>query len=166
MLNLSDQQWQQFDGGYRQPYNASLPLRILEEVSTQEEFDAVINELWDELHHQGDVGLASYYSVPHLVRIATATQLSIVNIVNLIITIELARLDNNPPIPFGLITDYDDAIVQLGELGKSLIKYKWDLQLAASSLSAIAISKGQIALARALTILEDQGPLDEFLEMY
>ncbi|WP_259070910.1 hypothetical protein HDF24_22890 [Mucilaginibacter sp. X4EP1] len=166
MLSLLDRQWQQFEGGYRQLYDASVPLRILEKAPTQEEFDSVINELWDELHHQGDVGLASYYSVPHLVRIASATQLSIVNIINLIVTIELARLNNNPAIPFELITDYNDAIFQLGELGKSLFKYEWDLQIATSSLSAIAIAKGQVALARALAILDDQGTLDELLETY
>lgn len=138
----------------------------MEQVSTPEEINTILDELWNELHHQGDVGLASYYAVPHLVRMGSSKGQSIYSIVNLVVTIEIERHRNNPALPSDLVTDYEQAIFQLGELGKSLINQKWDLQLAATSLSAIAISKGQIGLAKALIILEDDSTLDEFLNAY
>jgi len=70
MIELNDNRWKEFDGGYRMPYDASVPLKRLEEATSTEEINSVFAELWSELHHQGDVGLVSYYSVPHLIRIA------------------------------------------------------------------------------------------------
>jgi hypothetical protein len=66
MINLDDMKWKEFDGGYRMPYDASVPLTRLEQATSSEEIDAIFAELWNELHHQGDVGLASYFSVPHI----------------------------------------------------------------------------------------------------
>jgi hypothetical protein len=61
MLSLEDRKWQEFHGGYRVSYDASVALR-----SIQDGID-VWDELWEELHHQGDVDIASYASVPQLV---------------------------------------------------------------------------------------------------
>ena len=55
---------------------------------------------------------------------------------------------------------------QLGQLGGTLTECNWDLSLAATSLAAIALGKGQWKLARAITILEDPSTLAELLETY
>jgi hypothetical protein len=48
-------------------------------------------ELWEELHHQGDVGEASYAAVPHIVRIHRKRRLDYWNTYALVAIIELAR---------------------------------------------------------------------------
>lgn len=66
MLALDDPRWKTLEGGYRVVYDASIALARLERG------EDVWKELWNELHHQGDVGESSYAAVPHLVRIAAA----------------------------------------------------------------------------------------------
>jgi hypothetical protein len=65
MLALDDRKWKELLGGYKVPYDASHALRRLERGA-----DAW-KELWEELHHQGDLGEASYAAVPKLVRIVS-----------------------------------------------------------------------------------------------
>jgi hypothetical protein len=94
MLSLTDPIWHQLEGGYRIPYDASKALARMEGGET------VWNELWNELHHQGDVGVASYAVIPQLVRISEARRGIDWNLYALAATIEIERLrKNNPPLP-------------------------------------------------------------------
>ena len=68
-MTLDADVWKKSQGGYKIDYDASVPLRQLEEANDEEEIKRIYDELWNELHHQGDVGLASYLSLPQLVRI-------------------------------------------------------------------------------------------------
>ena len=63
MLELGDARWKDLHGGYRVPYDASLPLQALS-IGRD-----VWAELWAELHHQGDVGVA-YAAVTKLIDLA------------------------------------------------------------------------------------------------
>jgi hypothetical protein len=61
MLPLDDPRWKILTGGYRVPYDVSVPLgKLFEQGESKELWD----ELWQELHHQGDIGPASYAAVP------------------------------------------------------------------------------------------------------
>ena len=51
------------------PYDASIALKKLEAVESNKEIDEIFKELWNELHHQGNVGEASYAAVTALVDI-------------------------------------------------------------------------------------------------
>jgi hypothetical protein len=66
MLSYHDQKWKDLKGGYKKPYD---PIAALQKLERGEKVDEAWEELWNELHHQGDVGEASYAAVPHLVRI-------------------------------------------------------------------------------------------------
>ncbi len=66
MMLLSDQRWKDFDGGYRVKYDASIPLSRLKNGIG--DLDSIWSELWQNLHHQGDVGIASYAAIPHIAR--------------------------------------------------------------------------------------------------
>ena len=68
-MDLDNRSWTTLQGGYKIPHNASKPLKQLRDASRQEEFESIFAELWDNLHHQGDVGTASYLAVPQLVSI-------------------------------------------------------------------------------------------------
>lgn len=111
MISLDDDKWKEFSGGYRVPYDASIALRAME--GGADEWD----ELWEELHHQGDVGVASYAVVPHLVRIASGATNRDWNFYALVATIEIERhRKGNPPMPAWLKADYDSAIAQASAL--------------------------------------------------
>jgi hypothetical protein len=164
MLDLGDAKWKEFEGGYRMIYNASIPLSKLEKANDPSDIKLILDELWEELHHQGDVGIASYMSVPHLVRIAKEKQLTDVHILGLITVIEIQRHKNNPPLPKEYETAYLASIKELAGLALANINEEWDLETAAWLLSAVAASKGQPSLADAITKMDNDDMMNEFLE--
>ncbi|MHA4895785.1 hypothetical protein ACXZ1K_13610 [Pedobacter sp. PWIIR3] len=164
MLELNDARWATFNGGYRQPFDASILLKELEKINDKGELEPIIDELWEELYHQGDVDLASYYAVPHLIRIAASKTFAIEDIVSLITSIDIARHSANPPLPNDLGNEYTSAILTLKNLGLALLDENWNLQTATVSLSAIALAKGQIEIAKAIINLSDPSTLQEFNE--
>jgi hypothetical protein len=167
MIELNDNRWKEFDGGYRIPYDASIPLRKLEQASTTQEIDLVFSELWNELHHQGDVGLASYFSVPHIMRIAKEKKLFTDNVFGLVAVIEIERHSDNPNLPEEFEEPYLHSIQkELPGLIKQIIVDNWDVSLTATALSALAVSKGHIEIADAILKMEDQDLVKEFLENY
>jgi hypothetical protein len=167
MIELNDNRWKEFDGGYRIPYDASIPLRKLEQASTTQEIDLVFSELWNELHHQGDVGLASYFSVPHIIRIAKEKKLFTDNVFGLVAVIEIERHSDNPNLPEEFEEPYLHSIQkELPGLIKQIIVDNWDVSLTATALSALAVSKGHIEIADAILKMEDQDLVKEFLENY
>ena len=116
MLPLLDPRWKEFDGGYRVKYDASIPLARLE--SRVGGLDLIWSELWENLHHQGDVGIASYASVPHLARIVRARQILDFNPFAMAVVVELARgRGQNPELPGWLAEDYDRGLRGLAEYG-------------------------------------------------
>jgi hypothetical protein len=66
MLGLDDSRWSSLTGGYRTAFD---PRPLLARLETKHGTAVVWHELWEEPCHQGDVGEASYASVPPLVRI-------------------------------------------------------------------------------------------------
>lgn len=167
MITLNDPSWKEFEGGYRFPYDASKPLQKLEATEDETAINEVFIELWEELHHQGDVGLASYYAVPHLIRIAKEKKILNYNIFGLIAVIETERHDNNPKIPVDLEGDYIKAIKEgIPELVSMIIQRNWDITLSSSVMAALAVAKGHIELAKAILKMEDIDVINEFLESY
>jgi hypothetical protein len=67
MLALDDPRWNTLQGGYRMPFD---PRPLIRKLQDNQDAQATWEELWDELHHQGDVGDASYTAVPLLVDVA------------------------------------------------------------------------------------------------
>ena len=166
-LQLDDPKWDTLEGGYKgTQYNASVALKKLEQANDKQAINHIYQELWNELHHQGDVGLASYYAVPHLVRIAREKQFVDYNVLGLVSVIEIQRHKDNPPLPRALYPAYNEAITNLGQLAIQAISQPWDLSLASAALSAIALAKGEMKLANAIQNLDDEGTIDEFLESY
>src|SRR5437588_9974665 len=88
MLPLDDPRWQSYAGGYGGPYDASVPLRRLFEQGASAE---LWDELWQELHHQGAVGPASFAAVPWLLDYARRSHELDWNAFGLIAVIELER---------------------------------------------------------------------------
>jgi len=97
MLSLDDERWSSLNGGYRVPFD---PRPLLRNLEAGNDVQAVWDELWQGLHHQGDVGEASYAAVPHLVRIHRQRGVVDWNTYAIVATIELARgIGTNPDVP-------------------------------------------------------------------
>jgi hypothetical protein len=124
----------------------------------------VWDELWNELHHQGDVGVASYAAVPQLVRIAGGAAHRDWNFYGLIATIEVERhRKGNPAIPSWLKADYDSALATASAFALADMGLKTDSATTQAILSVLALAKGELKLGAMLSGL-DASELDEWLE--
>ena len=150
MLNLDSPTWELLEGGYRQPYNPVAALRRLEEVSSPKEEAAAFKELWDELHHQGDVGACSYACVPHLVRIAESRPPMTSDFFALVSVIEIERHElQNPEIPQEYRSDYLHALEKIPTIIAQASPQEWDESMISSTCAALSAAKGNRLLARA-----------------
>jgi len=159
MLSFEDTRWTQMNGGYRVPYD---PRPALKKLAARSETAAVWHELWQELYHQGDVGEASYASVPELVRIyREGTQLDW-NAYAIVAAIELARdTARNPPLPAWLEPDYDAAITELARIGLVELPRAENRETVRSILAVLALWKGARTYAHVLLDFSE----DEVLEL-
>jgi hypothetical protein len=140
MLNFEDDRWNHLTGGYKTPFDPRPSLRKLE---NQRDTDAAWKELWEELHHQGDVGDASYASVPELVRIHRDRGGADWNLYAIVAIIELARTESqNPELPDWLQEDYFRSIRELAQMGAKDIQSAEDSEAKRAILSMIAIASG------------------------
>jgi hypothetical protein len=161
MINYDDEKWTELDGGYSELYNPVGALLKLENGNTAKD---VWEELWNELHHQGDIGMASYAAVPHLVRIHKNSQLLDWNLYALVSTIEIERhRKTNPPIPKWLESSYFEAWKSLLDLGLSDLKQTVDEKAIRSILGTIAIAKGLLKFGSLISYY-DESEVSGYLE--
>jgi hypothetical protein len=140
MLNLDDERWQTLEGGYRVLFD---PRPLLSALETNKNAQAAWHELWEELHHQGDVGAASYAAVPHLVRIYRKRGVINWNTYAIVAVIELARDDGkNPKVPRWLEEDYCQAIRDLADVGAVEVLQTKNPEEIRAILSILAIFAG------------------------
>lgn len=158
MLPLDDPRWQALHGGYRQPTDAVKLLKRMERGAD------VWMELWEELHHQGDVDLASYAAIPHLVRIAQSQTPLNSNAYALAATVEIERhRKNNPALPDWLAASYHRAWEQLLSLALRDLATPNETNSPQSALVVVALSHHQLKLGALLNHLDDS-ELDELTE--
>ena len=158
MLSLDDNRWNDLAGGYRMKCD---PRPLLAELESEQNRDTAWHELWEELHHQGDVGEASYASVPHLVRIHRKSGRADWNTYAIVAIIELARgKGHNPEVPKWLEEDYLRAIQELAEIGAGEIWRTEEPEAVRAILGVIAIAKGLRTHGRFLVEYSE----DELLE--
>lgn len=158
MISLDDPLWKTLEGGYRLPYDASVPLRAMEQGAD------VWGQLWEALHHQADVGVASYAAVPHIVRIASQMPERDWNLYALLSCIEVERhaLDN-PPMPEWLAADYRSAWEQALALALADLTLPQDTEGVLSILGLVAIAKGHRKLGDIILAM-DTSTIDEMAE--
>lgn len=158
MLALSDSRWRELRGGYRVVYDASVALLRLEKGEN------VWDELWQELHHQGDLGEASYAAVPHLVRIAGGRRERDWNFYGLVSIIEVERHRKpNPPLADWMVDDYGVAWSKVLDLALLDLRDVRDPATLRSILGAVALANQHLKLG-AWIALADESEIDEALE--
>lgn len=140
MINFEDTRWLNMTGGYRTPFD---PRPLLKRLKTDSETTAVWHELWDGLHHQGDIGEASFASVPYLVSCCRERGVLDWNIYAMVAIIELARKEGtNPDVPRWIADDYFQAIRELAEIGVKEVLQSDNVDDIRAILSIVAIEKG------------------------
>lgn len=161
MLAFDDPRWTKLEGGYRV---ACDPRPALQRLERSAEVARAWEKLWQDLYHQGDVGVASYAAVPHVVRVHDLRDVADWNTFALIGSIELARSKRgNPDVPPWLADGYerawrDAARLALRDLGRSD-----DAALGRAALGVLAIARGQRAAGSLLLELTDD-ELREWLD--
>ena len=161
MLKYDDPRWKTLRGGYRLSYDPTKSLRSLEQRGDSAE---VWEELWNGLHHQGDVDEASYAAVPALVDIQRRTGSLGWNFFALVGTIEVERhRKNNPPVPEWLSDAYRTAWHELLPLALEQLNRRPDPLTLQSALAVAALSKGWLKMG-ALLLHLDKSELDELIE--
>jgi len=127
-------------GGYKMLLD---PRPLLQQLKDEDDTTEVWKELWNELHHQGDVGDASFASVPFLVQSYRQKGVIDWNTYALVAVIELARRDGkNPDVPQWLADDYFQAIRELAETGATELFKGGNADDVRAILSVIAIQRG------------------------
>ena len=140
MISLEDIRWSALTGGYKTPLD---PRPLLKRLQADSDTTDVWKELWDELHHQGDIGDASFAAVPFLVRSYQERRVIDWNTFAIVAVIELARNDGkNPDVPKWIANDYFQAIRKLAEIGSAEVLQAETVEDARAMLSVIAIEKG------------------------
>lgn len=158
MMKLDDPKWRELKGGYGIPYDPRPALKRLEQG------EDVWGELWENLHHQGDVGVASYAAVPHLVRFAKALPARDWNLYALTSAIEVERhRTSNPAMPEWLHEEYRQAWDELLHLGISDLRQTIDPLIIRSIVGVLALARGHIKLGAFIAHM-DASELDEMLE--
>lgn len=127
------------------------PRPALQNLESNVQVEEAWHELWEELHHQGDVGEASYAAVPHLVRIHSRRGLDDGNTYALVAVIELARgKGKNPEVPGWLKEEYFGAIQELAKIGAVEVLRAENPEDVRVILSILALAKGARTHARFL----------------
>jgi hypothetical protein len=162
-MELDNRLWSTLEGGYRSPYNAARPLRRLGDATRPDEVEGILEELRDNLHYRGNVGLASYLAVPHIISICIDRRCLDANFIGLCLLIENCRINgNNPELPREYESVYFDSLRRLEEyllLNFISIGDRTALRL---TLALFAMLNGQPGLGRAIEILGEE-ELPEFL---
>lgn len=161
MIDLDDVRWQGLKGGYKIAYD---PRPALRRLLTDGPSEADWDELWEELHHQGDVDEASYACVPYLVKFISANPKPDWNPYGLIATIEIERhRKTNPELPDWLAASYDQAWADVVALALRDVQSSADSAATQAILGVVALAKGELELG-AFISYSDSADIEEYLE--
>ncbi len=157
---VEEMKWAKMEGGYRLPYDPRAAIAKLHgDPLNRDAWD----ELWNELHHQGDVGEASYAAVPLLLEACSSGPRDW-NYYALIAIIECERhRSKNPPLPDWLKDSYQSSLERVKSLALEDLKNSTDVMLMKSAMAVVAFASGDRKLG-ALLIQIDESELDNLLE--
>lgn len=155
--------WSALEGAYKLPYDPSRAFKQLTYATSSEEIQTAFAGLWDNLHHQGEVGTASYVAVPELVRLCLDKKSLDWNFISLCVLIESCRLDErNPEVPAEFAQEYFDALANFERYLLVNFKNITDQHALRCTLALFAILHGQPGLGKAIHLLDEE-LLHEFL---
>jgi hypothetical protein len=148
LLPLDDPRWATYRGGYNGILYSSVPIiRRLQSEGATDEFWQLV---WAELHHQGDVGEATYALVPYLVDWQSRQRELDEQLFHFSVLVDLQHSENNnPAIPSELEFSYMRALRALPVIGAEGLKRGTAEHVVMGVVAAIALAAGHRVLARA-----------------
>ncbi|HEX3603657.1 MAG TPA: hypothetical protein VHU43_06160 [Steroidobacteraceae bacterium] len=147
LMPLEDSRWATYSGGYRSPYNVVPLIHQLKNEGASSGFWEVV---WDELHHHGDVGEASYALVPYLVDHQSRRQELDEDLFHFCVIVELQQPENgNPPVPPEVELSYAIAMRRLPVIGTEKLRRGCNKAVLMGVAAATALAGGHRVLARA-----------------
>jgi hypothetical protein len=165
LLALSDPGWDAYPDCFGSGLRIAEYLRLLETEPLQPGElgdESVWSQLWSRLAREGDVFLAAYAAVPHLVRLGSAivaddTTVIPLDYLHLPTWIEIVRLtsDAAPDIPEALEAAYHEAIAALDDLAIGYALRSSDLDVARVVSAALLVSRGDVARAEIVLDWDD-----------
>ena len=148
LLPLEDVRWESYRDGYKR--NGTEVVSWIESLFDGDDDESRWEYLWDELHHQGDLGEAAYAVIPYLAKYVERTDDINWNIFAFAAVVEIERFArDNPAIPLELEESYTWAIAELPRLAVACQVQKWSSEQVMSISACLALSRGQGQLARA-----------------
>lgn len=165
-MDLDNEIWGKLSGGYKIHYNASVPLKQLWLTDDSKLIENIFLDLWDNLHHQGDVGFASYLALPQLVNLCINKKSFDWNYIGLCLIIEQCReTEGNPSLPKDFEYEYFDSLEKLEQyllFNFKKINNPTSIRL---TLALFATINKQRKLGKAILNL-DEDVLEDFLEQF
>jgi hypothetical protein len=147
-------------GGYGVPYDPRPAVKKLRQDPLNRE---IWDELWNELHHQGDVGEASYAALPLLVEACRVGPRDW-NFYGLVATIEVERRRSaNPQLPDWLIDTYGAALRLAKDFALDDLAGATDPLVMKSAMAVVALASEARQLGALLAHL-DADEIDGLLE--
>ena len=163
MLAFDDPIWSGLRGAHGTPYD---PRPALARLEAGPDEAGAWDELWEELHHQGDLGEAAYAAVCALAQLEPGGA-DRWNRYALAACIEMERhRRGNPPVPARLRADYAESLERLGAAALDELREVGDPLLFRSALGLVARSRGEVELGALLSTIDDDdvaGYLEERL---
>jgi hypothetical protein len=161
---LDDPRWSRYRGGYNgTPFDVVALIRRLQQKGASDPFWELV---WAELHHQGDVGEASYALVPYLVEYQSRQRDIDEQLFHYRVVVELAQPENdNPPIPRELEFSYAMALRKLPVIGTDLLRRGCNEAVVMGAAAATALAAGHRVLARAYIDFGRSDALDYLLDL-
>lgn len=140
MISFDDPRWDDLEGGYRIEHDPRPALRVLQ--ANRDDADAW-GELWEELHHQGDVGAASYAAVPYIAALQPRVSRDNCQVYSMVALIEGRRGEGeNPPVSDWLEPGYGAALADLGAFAAVDVREASDALVKRAALGVFALTSG------------------------
>jgi hypothetical protein len=148
LLPLDDLRWKTYRSGYNR--GAFDTVSLIRELQRSGFSEAFWERAWDDLHHQGDVGEASYAIIPYMVEYQSSLSQLDEQLFHFATVVELARPENgNPPVPAEIELSYELALRKLPVLGAEKMRRGCTPHVVMGIASVTALAAGQRLLARA-----------------
>jgi len=166
MIELDSPRWNELKHAYGIASDTPDLLRQLDRFPASDNDAEPWFTLWSSLAHQGDVYSASFAAVPHVVRVLASDPVRAgCDFFQFPTWVEICRAKNNVSIPHDLADDYRAALHSLPELVALASGREWDEGFLCCAMAALAVSKGQCAVAEAALELSPQ-VAKEFMEWF
>lgn len=156
VLPLTDSRWGGYRGGYNRAVVEVVPFlqSLVSGCVSERDWDV----LWEDLHHQGDVGEASYAVVPYLAQYATTATPIAWHAFGFSAVVELERGRHaNPEVPPELLEGYTAALQALPRVALDRGPEAWGEHCFEPVMACLALSLKRRDHARAyldLTVSE------------